>query len=304
MKKLLLIVNPKAGKTKSHAPLYDAVVRFSRAGYLTYIHETTGAADATRVARELGPEYDMVACYGGDGTLNETISGLMQLHQQPLLGYIPGGSTNDFAASLGLPSSPAAAACTIVEGVPRAMDIGRHNDRYFSYVASFGAFTCASYSAPQETKNAIGHLAYIWEGVLNLDSLRPYRCRVTADGEVFDGEFIFGAVCNSTSLGGLVKLDAKRVQMDDGLFELVLLRMPRTVIELNGLLVALNRMQYDGPGVIFRHVSHVTVETEEEIPWSLDGEFAPSAPRVEIDNCHGAIRLMGNPRKPGETGKE
>ena len=159
-------------------------------------------------------------------------------------------------------------------------------------MASFGAFTKASYSAPQEVKNALGHFAYILEGIKSLDSLRPYRCRITADEETVEGDFIFGSVCNSTSLAGLVKLDPNRVRMDDGEFEVVLLRMPRTALDLTGLLVSLKQMQYDNPGIFFRHASKVTVETEDDIPWSLDGEYAPSQNVVQIENCHGAINLL------------
>lgn len=233
-----------------------------------------------------------MACYGGDGTLNETISGLMQLAHKPLLGYLPAGSTNDFAATLHIPAVPYMAAEIITQGTPMALDVGRHNNRYFSYVASFGAFTKASYSAPQEVKNALGHFAYILEGIKSLDSLRPYHCRITADEETIEGDFIFGSVCNSTSLAGLVKLDPNRVRMDDGVFELVLLRMPRTLLDLTNLLVALNQMQYDDPGIFFRHASRVTVETADDIPWSLDGEYAFSSPVVNIENCHGAVRLL------------
>lgn len=298
MKKLLLIVNPRAGKNKSKEPLYDAIARLSEGGYLIHVAQTRGRGDATRFAREMGPEYDVVACYGGDGTLNETISGLMELGDRPVLGYLPAGSTNDFAATLRIPAVPFMAADIINDGSPMALDVGRHNGRYFSYVASFGAFTKASYSAPQEIKNALGHFAYILEGIKSLDSLRPYHCRVTADEEVIEGDFIFGSVCNSTSLGGLVKLDPNRVRMDDGVFELVLLRMPKTALDLTGLLLSLKQMQYDNPGIFFRHASRVTVETEDDLPWSLDGEYAPSAPVVQIENCHGAIRLLV--KKPEE----
>lgn len=291
-KKLLFIVNPRAGKTKSMAPLFDAVTTFCQGGYLVKVALTQGSGDATRFAAEWGGDYDMVVCAGGDGTLNETLAGLMQLEKRPTVGYLPHGSTNDFAASLHLPSVVAEAARIVVEGSPQALDLGVHNGRYFSYVASFGAFTRASYSAPQETKNALGHFAYILEGVKNLDSLRPYRCAVEADGEHFEGEFIFGAVCNSTSLGGLVKLDPSRVEMNDGQFELMLLRMPKSVIDLQNLITAMSSMDYDYPGVIFRHVRQVTLTTQEEISWSLDGEYAPSAPRVEIHNLPGAIDLM------------
>ena len=290
--KLLLIVNPRAGKNKSLAPLYEAIARLSAGGYLVHVRETAAPGDATRFARDIGPLFDTVACYGGDGTLNETISGLMQLAHKPLLGYLPAGSTNDFAATLRIPAVPYMAAEIITQGTPMALDVGRHNNRYFSYVASFGAFTKASYSAPQEVKNALGHFAYILEGIKSLDSLRPYHCRITADEETIEGDFIFGSVCNSTSLGGLVKLDPDRVRMDDGVFELVLLRMPRTLLDLTNLLVALNQMQYDDPGIFFRHASRVTVETEDDIPWSLDGEYAPSSPVVNIENCHGAVRLL------------
>ena len=292
MKKLLFIVNNRAGKTRSRSPLYDAIACFSRSGYLVSVHETQGPGDATQTVHDHGAQFDLIVCAGGDGTLNETITGLMTLEERPPLGYLPNGSTNDFAASLHIPANLVEAALIASDGTPTPLDIGIHNDRYFAYVASFGAFTRASYSVPQETKNALGHFAYILQGVKDLDSLRPYSCRVQADEETFEGNFIFGAVCNSTSLGGLVRLDPTRVKMDDGAFELILLRMPKTPLDLQNLIVAMTRQQYDYPGVIFRHVSNVTVTTEEDIPWSLDGEFAPSAPRVEIRNLPQAIQLM------------
>lgn len=292
MKKLLFIVNPRAGKTKSTAPLFDAVAAFSRAGYLVRVFVTEAGGQARDIAAKWGGQYDLVVCAGGDGTLNETISGLMQLEQRPPLGYLPNGSTNDFAASLHLHTTVATAARAVAGGIPYSLDIGRHNDRYFAYVASFGAFTRSSYSASQAAKNALGHFAYILEGLGDLDSLRPYRCAIDADEEHFEGDFIFGAVCNSTSLGGLVKLDPKHVSMDDGTLELLLLRMPKTALDLQNLITAMTRMQYDYPGVIFRHVKNVVLTTNENISWSLDGEYAASAPRVEIQCLPGAIELV------------
>ena len=181
MKKLLFIVNPRAGKTKSRAPLFDAVAQFSRAGYLVRVYITEAGGQARDITARWGGQYDMVVCAGGDGTLNETLSGLMQLEQRPLLGYLPCGSTNDFAASLHLPTAMDEAARAAVCGAPYPLDVGRHNDRYFAYVASFGAFTRSSYSATQAAKNALGHFAYILQGVKDLDSLRPYSCRVQAE---------------------------------------------------------------------------------------------------------------------------
>ena len=293
LKKLLFIINPKAGKTKSMVPLFNAAAVFSKAGYLLRLRLTEKAGDATRFAAEEGGDYDLVVCAGGDGTFNETISGLMQLEKKPPVGYLPNGSTNDFAASLHLPLSPAFGARKMMrEGKPHPLDLGIRNDRYFAYVASFGAFTRSSYAAPQSVKNVLGHLAYILEGIKDLDSLRPYHCCVEAGGETFEGNFIFGAVCNTTSLGGIIKLDPDRVVMNDGRFEMLLLRMPKTAGDLQKLLSAVTKMQYDDPGVIFRHVTDVTVTTDEDIPWSLDGEYAPSAPRVEIRNLPGVIQLM------------
>ena len=291
-KTLLFIVNPRAGKTKSSAPLFDAVATFGRAGYLVRVMLTQAAGDAARFAAQWGGDYDLVVCAGGDGTLNETLSGLMQLENRPPVGYLPNGSTNDFAASLRIPSSVQQAARAVVEGTPHPLDLGAHNARYFSYVASFGAFTKASYSASQETKNALGHFAYILEGIKNLDSLRPYRCGVEADGESFDGDFIFGAVCNSTSIGGLMKLDPERVVLDDGKFEMLLVPSPKTAADLQNLVLALLNQQYDSQGLVFRHVSSLRLETEEELPWSLDGEYAPSVPVVDIVNRQRALRML------------
>ena len=292
MKKLLLIINPRAGKTKSRAPLFDAVSRFSKAGYLVYVYTTGARGDATRVAAELGGEFDVVVCAGGDGTLNETVAGLMTREERPHLGYLPCGSTNDFAASLRIPGRIEAAADAVADGQPYPLDIGIHNGRHFVYVASFGAFTKVSYNVPQNAKNTLGHFAYVLEGLNSLDSLRPYRCRVIADGEIIAGEFIFGAVCNTTSLAGMVKLNPDRVDMNDGKFELLLLQCPKTALDLQNLIVAMTSMEYDYPGVYFRHVREVHVETEEDLPWSLDGEYAPSERHVEIRNIPGAVQLL------------
>jgi YegS/Rv2252/BmrU family lipid kinase len=291
-KTLLMIVNPTAGRSRSHGPLYDAAVVLSQAGWLLSIHQTTHAGDAAETAAQQGGAFDAVVAVGGDGTLNEVLSGLLTLEDPPPLGYLPQGTTNDFASSLRLPAAPAAAARRMVQAPPRRLDIGRWNGRHFLYVASFGAFTKSSYSAPRAAKNALGHFAYILEGMKDLDSLRPYQVRLTADGEVLDGEYLFGAVCNSTSIGGLMKLDPERVVLDDGRFELLLIPSPRTAVDLQNLVLALLNQQYDREGVVFRHVSALRLETAEDLPWSLDGEYAASAPVVEIENCHQGLTML------------
>lgn len=291
-KKLLFIVNPRAGRNKSRGPLFDAAAIFSEAGYLLRIHRTTASGDATETVVREGSQYDLVVASGGDGTLNETIAGLVQLENPPLLGYLPQGSTNDFASSLHISDDPAAAAEVIVQQHVQILDVGFWNQRPFAYVASFGAFTRTSYTASQASKNALGHFAYILEGMKDLNSLRPYRIRLTADGEVLDGDYLFGAVCNSTSIGGLMKLDPERVVLDDGKFELLLIPSPKTPLGLQNLMLALLNQHYDSEGLVFRHVSSLHLETDEDLPWSLDGEYAPSTPAVDIVNRQGALRML------------
>lgn len=291
-RKLLMIVNPRAGKSKSHGPLFAAAAALSQAGYLLSIHVTSAPGDAAETARREGGRYDLVVAVGGDGTLNEVVSGLVQLRRPPLLGYLPQGSTNDFAASLRISGDPAEAAAAIARNVPRLLDVGFWNRRSFLCVASFGAFTRSSYAAPQNAKNALGHFAYILEGMKDLSTLRPYHVRLTAGGEVLDGEYLFGAVCNSTSIGGLMKLNPERVVLDDGLFEMLLIPSPKTAADLQSLVHALLNQQYDSQGLVFRHVSSIHFETEEELPWSLDGEYAPSAPAVDIENRRQALAML------------
>ena len=291
-KKLLMIVNQTAGRSKPRGPLFDAAAILSQAGYLLSIHNTVFSGDAAETAAKEGENYDVVVAVGGDGTLNEVVSGLLPLKHPPLLGYIAQGSTNDFASSLHISSNPATAAAVIAKAQPRQLDIGRWNSRHFVYVASFGAFTRSSYTASQAAKNALGHFAYILEGMKDLNSLRPYRIRLTADGEVLDGEYLFGAVCNSTSIGGLMKLDPDRVVLDDGKFEMLLIPNPKTPVDLQNLVLSLLDQHYDREGLVFRHVSSIHLETEEELPWSLDGEYAASVPTVDIVNCQRLLTML------------
>lgn len=291
-KTLMLIVNPRAGRSRSLAPLLNAISLFSEADYLVSLRQTTAQGDATRFVRENGAAFDRIVCYGGDGTLNETVTGLMDLPVPPPLGYIPGGSTNDFAASLHLSDQPAEAAKQILDSSGKKLDVGTFNGRPFVYVASFGAFTKASYSAPQSAKNDLGHLAYILEGVKDLSTLRPYEATVTADGETFSGSFLFGAVTNATSVGGLMKLPEDQVVLDDGRFELLLIPNPKSPLDLQALLRSLLLQDYTGDGVIFRHASDIIVETPESFPWTLDGEYGPGQERIEIHNLKQKLTFL------------
>ena len=292
MKKLLYIYNPAAGRKSAKINLSDALEVFTRQGYEITVRPTQARGDAAAAAREQGPDFDRVVCCGGDGTLNETVRGAMRLDAPPPLGYIPGGSTNDFAASLSLPTDPVEAARRVTASEGKLLDVGTFNGRPFIYVASFGAFTRASYSAPQSIKNDLGHLAYLLEGVRDLSTLRPYRATVATEEEVFDGDFLFGAVTNATSVGGLMKLNKDHVVLDDGLFELLLIPNPTSMSGLQELIRALVRQDFTGSGVVFRHVPAVTVTTPEGFPWTLDGEYGSGAEQVEIRVLNRRLNLL------------
>ena len=291
-KTLLFIVNPRAGRTRTPVPFFDIVSAFGEEGWLLSVRQTSGRGDATRFIVQDGAHFDAVVCCGGDGTLNEAVNGILQLPSPPPLGYIPCGSTNDFAASLRLPSQPMEAARQIMASRGELLDVGLFNQRPFVYVASFGAFTSASYSAPQSVKNQLGHLAYILQGVKDLASLRPYHAVITTEEETFSGDFLFGAVTNATSVGGLMKLREELVQLDDGQFELFLVPNPKTVAELQILIRSLLTQDYTGEGFIFRHTSRLSVDCQDQFPWALDGEFDPGARKVEISNEHKKLNFL------------
>ena len=291
-KRLLFIVNPRAGKLKSHAPLFDAVEIFSAAGYLVSVICTSGRSDATDIAASKGAGFDTVVCCGGDGTLSETVTGLMRLETRPAVGYIPAGTTNDFASCLHIPRDPVVAAKIAVGGVKRRLDVGWFNKRNFVYVASFGAFSATSYNASQAAKNTLGQFAYLLEGIHDLTDIRPFGMELEADGEKFEGDFLYGSVSNSTSIGGLVKLKPDEVGMDDGKYELLLVRSPKNPLEIQTLAAALLSQHYEHRGIVFRHVSEVKIRSSQEIRWSLDGEFEPGAPEISIRNDCRALTLM------------
>ena len=292
MKKMLFIMNPFAGQKRANRQLSDLLLLFTKAGYDVITHMTTGPGSASEAAERLAGEVDLIVCCGGDGTFNETVSGLLKSGRDVNLGYIPAGSTNDFAASLKLSSNILQAAQDILEGEPVPYDVGKFGDRYFSYVASFGAFTRASYATPQSVKNALGHTAYVLEGIQELSQIRKEHIRMEMDGEVVEDDFLFGAICNSTSVGGILTLDPKQVDMTDGLLEILLVRAPRNLAEISECLQALQSQEYNCAMITFRSAHHVTVYADPEMPWTLDGEREEGHTQVDVDNQHLAIRLM------------
>ena len=292
MRKLLLIINPVAGRNQAQADLFKMVRVFAEHDCEVTVYPTRGPQDCTRKVLADAGRFDLVVCCGGDGTLNEMVSGMMQREDPVPMGYIPLGSTNDFAASLHLPSHVEEAALRCVEGTAFHMDVGSLNDRYFNYIAAFGAFTEASYATPQQIKNALGHLAYILEGVKSLGRLQPIHVRITADGESFEEDYLFGAVTNTVSLGGVLRLDPSRVLLDDGMYELLLGKNPQNPTEAQAMLSALMLQNYDGPLVRMLRASDILFESNHEISWTIDGEFGGSFSTTHILNNKNAVTLM------------
>jgi len=292
MKQLLFALNPFAGMRKANRVLPEILSTFNRAGYDTQVYITAGPQDLLTAIPRLAQNKDLVVCCGGDGTFNETVSALLSAGLDLPIGYIPAGSTNDFANSLHLPTDPVAAAVAIAEGTPQRYDICRFADRHFTYVASFGAFTKASYATPQNVKNALGHTAYLLEGIHELSQIRNTHVRLELNGEVLEDDYLFGAICNSTSIAGILTLDPNQVDMADGLFEVMLVRAPRDLSEIAECIAAVQKQQYNCRMMTFRSAQEVVIHSDADMFWTLDGEKAAGAPEITVTNLHHAIQLV------------
>ena len=291
MKKLLLILNPVAGMRKANRVLVDILNIFNRADYDVHMYVTAGPQDGTAAVKAMAAGKDLVVCCGGDGTFNETVTGLLQANLDIPIGYIPTGSTNDLATSLRLSLDPLTAARQIVEGQCDRYDVGRFENRYFSYIASFGAFSKASYATPQNVKNALGHTAYLLEGIHELSQIRKNRVRLELDGDVLEDDYLFGAICNSTSIAGIISLDPNQVDMQDGRFEVLLVRAPRDLSEITECIMAVQKQQYNCRMLTFRNAAEIKIHTDTQMYWTLDGEKEAGAPTVTVSNLHRAISL-------------
>ena len=292
MKKLLFVINPCAGTRRVNRLLPELIGLFNAGGCEVTAYVTTKVGDGSEIVRRRAADFDLVVCAGGDGTFNETVTGMLRSGAGKPIGYIPCGSTNDFASSLGLPTNIMQAAQRILDGTPTPYDVGRFADRYFTYVASFGAFTRASYSTPQNVKNALGHLAYVLEGILELPQIRKTHARFLLDGQLIEGDYLFGAISNSTSVGGVLTLDPSLVDLQDGKFELLLVKNPRDMVELAECIAALRSQNYDCKTLLFRSFSELTIYPDPEMPWTLDGEKENGHGCVRVENLRHAITMI------------
>ena len=297
MKKLLFVYNPRAGKEMLKPRLSDVLDIFVKAGYEVTVHPTQAYRDAYYQIKEYEVgKYDLIACSGGDGTIDEVATGMMKRRELGKdvvpVGYIPAGTTNDFAKSLHIPRKPLAAADNAVKGVPFPCDIGKFNDSVFVYIAAFGIFTDVSYETDQAVKNVLGHMAYILEGAKRIFNIPSYKIKVEHDGEVIEDEFIFGMVTNSRSVGGFSNMVGKNIVFDDGLFEVTLIKTPKNPIALQEIIAALLIEQVDTKHMYTFKTKKITFDSVEEIPWTLDGEFGGEQDYVEIENAQKAMEIM------------
>lgn len=290
MEKIFLVANPRSGTLKLKNHLLEIVQIFSDANFSVTVYPTKCRGDATKVISHLSDEYSTIICCGGDGTLNEVITGIMKNENRYRLGYIPAGTLNEWSSGLKISRDMIKAAKDIVDGRLISLDIGLFDNKFFTYTASFGAFTDASYSAPQEMKNVLGQAAYIIEGLKSIGNIRPIHMTFTHDGGTVTGDFLFGSVSNSLSLGGIIKLDETAVQLNDGKFEVLLIKNPANLSQFNNIITAILKKDFSDPNIEFFRTECLKIEAPRNIPWTLDGEQGfPSHDKFVIENINSAI---------------
>jgi YegS/Rv2252/BmrU family lipid kinase len=290
--KMLFLINPNAGKGEIRSSLMQVLDTFTGAGFDVTVHPSRAPQEITKFVIEHGMEYDRIVCCGGDGTLNEMLSGVMALEAPPSVGFLPEGTVNDFAASLHIPRDLEAAAKIAAEGREFSCDVGKFNDHYYTYVAAFGAFTAVAYATPQSQKQALGRAAYILEGIRSLSEIRPYKVRFQHDGETFEDDVILGMMLNATSVGGFKLKDNAEVHLDDGLSEFMLVRQVHNLLEFNEMLGAVLRQDFSSEHFYFFKTDRIELEFDEDVPWTLDGEYGGTVRHAVIENKHHAIRFM------------
>lgn len=295
--KLFFVYNPHSGVGRIRSQLSDIIEIMIQAGYEVSVHPTQAAGDATVVTAERAVGYDLVVCCGGDGTLDETVTGLMESGCQVPLGYIPAGSTNDFAASLDLPKNMKKAAQVAVNGTDFSCDVGCFGEKHFVYIAAFGLFTDVSYQTKQELKNVFGHVAYILEGAKRIGTHPSYRMRVEYNGGAIEDEFIYGMVTNSLSVGGFKGMTGDDVALNDGLFEVMLIKTPHNAVELNEIIAVLTKLRTESDMIYTFKTDELFISPYQTIPWTLDGEFGGEQTQIRLKNLRQALTI----RVPGET---
>lgn len=293
-KKLLFVINPHSGKGYIKTKLLEVIDIFIKGGYEVTVHITQDTNDGYVTAKEQGEKYDAVVVSGGDGTLNEVIRGVMAIdeNKRPKIGYLPAGTVNDFAATMNISKNVKKAAEAVVSGAPFKCDVGSFNQRNFVYIAAFGAFTNVSYETPQQNKNMLGQVAYFLEGIKQLHTLPSFKMKVYSDGETYEEEYIFGMVSNSNSIAGIKTSKTIKAELNDGLFEVLLVKKPKTLADLSLLATQLLNAEFDGDTIRTFRTEKIKFLSDEEVRWTLDGEFGGAVNIAEIEVINEAVELI------------
>ena len=295
-KKALVLINKTAGTGRASTDTFGIISALAQEGYEPIVYPIipgTEFSSDTLLAQYDG-QIDRVLCCGGDGTLNHVVSAMMDMKEKPLLSYVPAGSTNDFAKGLGIPAGKDRAIKLAVHGKPYAYDVGRMNDRYFNYVAAFGAFSKVSYATDQELKNVFGYAAYVISAISELPQNIGYNThmKVDADGISEEGDYIFGSISNSASVGGMNLFGDTDIQQDDGQMELMLIKAPKNIAEFNLILSALATREAGSPFITSKQVRWANFISSDEVEWTLDGEFGGAYKETKIEVMHKAITIV------------
>ncbi len=290
--KILLIVNPCSGTGKIRGELLSVVDILTRGGCTVTVYPTAKQGDARDKVANLKEFYDTIVCCGGDGTLNEVINGALESGKKYTIGYIPSGTLNEWSLGLGISKNIEKAARDILNGRPIFLDIGRFGDRYFTYTASFGAFTSASYSASQDVKNILGQAAYFFEGIKSIGNIKPIHMKFSFEEESCEGDYIFGAISNSMSVGGILKLDKSHVSFNDGLFEVILIEKPDNIADLNKIIDSILKKDFTAKCIKQFKSSNIKVTMGDGVSWTLDGEYAAGSDPVIIQNLNCALEFI------------
>ena len=294
-KRALVLINKTSGMGKAGNDTYEIVAKLAENGYEPIVFPIIPGTELSSeiLLAQYDGKIDMVLCSGGDGTLNHVMSAIMDMDKKPVLSYVPAGSTNDFARGLGIPAQRSKAIDIAVEGKEYAYDVGKLNDHYFNYVAAFGAFSKVSYATDQELKNVLGYAAYVISAIAELPQNIGYstHLRVVSDGIDEEGDYLFGAMSNSASVGGMNLFGDTDIHQDDGKMELLLIRSPKNLAEFNAILTALATKEAGNPYITFKQVSSATFTSEEEIEWTVDGEFGGAYKESAITVVNKAITI-------------
>jgi len=292
MRKMLLVVNIHSGKGIVKNNIVDIIDYFTKSGYLVTTYTTQKKKDATNIVKKCVTEFDLIVCCGGDGTLNEVITGILEADSDKKIGYIPAGTTNDFATSLDIPKELMKAAKIIPDEQTIPIDIGIFNNKHFVYIASFGLFSETSYETPQELKKVLGHFAYVLNGVKSLTNIVPYHLKIEYEDKIIEDDFIWGAISNSTSVGGVLKLDKNKIKIDDGKFEVILLKASKNPIEFQNVLTKLFNQEFDEENVRMFCTDKIKITSDKKMPWTLDGEYGGKYIDTEIEVMKHAVDLI------------